>query len=257
MPGWRRPAGPSTTPDPETAGSGEPHRPPAAHAQYASGRPASAALHDRRLARWVAPLARARQVCERGHVVRFGVDHQPTLPKPRSRRVMPLVSRTNELAPSAPTSHRPRLAGQSEPSWLIFGNPPERQLDPLIGLLESFGRRSAFDRYPRRKARVVVDRLLELRLEEHIVRLPPGGRRALRLKPQEQLTVGAEPPVVVDRNHLFGQHFGESERLQQPHDLVIDVNGPRETIGLSKALEYRDPVTGSSEHRREPCPTGP
>ncbi len=139
----------------------------------------------------------------------------------------------------------------------MLGNPPKHQLHPLIALGESFGRPSALDYYPRRGARVAVDRPLELRLEEHIVRLPPGGRRTLRLKPQEQVTVGAEPPVVVNRNHLFGQHFGETERLQQPHDLVIDVNGARETIGLSEALEYRDPVTGSSEHRRQRLPYRP
>ena len=98
---------------------------------------------------------------------------------------------------------------------------------------------------------MAVDRPLELRLEEHVVALPPRRRRTARLKPQKQLAVGAEPPVVVDRNHLLGQELRESERLQQPHDLVIEVHRAWESIELPETLEHADAMPGSSEQRRE------
>ena len=69
-----------------------------------------------------------------------------------------LASRTNELAPSAPDdpprAHDSGLAGQSEPSGLLFGNPSERELGALIGLLEPFGHPSALDPHAGRDTRV-------------------------------------------------------------------------------------------------------
>jgi hypothetical protein len=101
---------------------------------------------------------------------------------------------------------------------------------------------------------VVVDRALELRLEEHVVAVPSGRRRTTGLEPQQQLTVGAEPAIVVDRNHLVGQHLGQPERLQQPHDLVIEVHRPRKTVDRCEALEHGHPMPGSAEQRRERLP---
>ena len=172
--------------------------------------------------------------------------------------MIPLASRTNELAPSAPTTHR-ALTVRVSPvraslPGLVFGDPPERELDPLVGLHEPFGRPPALDRHPGGDACMVVDRPLELRLEEHVVGLPPGRRRAAGLEAQQQLTVGAEPAVVVDRNHLVGQHLGQPERLQQPHDLVIEVHRARETVDLGEALEHRHPMPGAAEQRRERLP---
>ena len=141
---------------------------------------------------------------------------------------MPLVSRTNELAPSAPTSHlradRAALAGARQLPRLLLDHPADRQLDMVARVVEPLGHPAPLDGHARRDAGVAVDRRLELGLEEHVVRLPPRSRQAVHVEPQQQLAVGAEPLVVADRHHLPGQHVGEPERLQQAHDLVIEVN---------------------------------
>ena len=118
--------------------------------------------------------------------------------KPRSRRVIPLASRTNELAPSAPTSHRALTVRVSPVSAslpaLVLARPAEASARRRSSRLnEPLGRPSALDGHARPGARVAVDRPLELRLEEHVVRLPSRRRRAARLEAQEQLAVGAEP----------------------------------------------------------------
>ena len=173
--------------------------------------------------------------------------------KPRSRRVIPVASRTNELAPSAPTSHRALTVRVSpverKPAGLLLLNPPKRQLDALIAVDQPRGFPSALDGHARQVARVPVDRALQLRLEEHVVRLPARPRRAVRLEPHEQLAVGPEPLVVVHRDHLLGEHLGQSKRLQQTHDLVVQMDGAREAVDLLEALEHAHPMTGSPQQR--------
>ena len=203
-------------------------------------------------------LAGDRQVRERPHVVRLGVDDQPPLleaevpARDPARLAHERVGAVGAHDP--PRADGPRLAGQSEPSRLLFGDPPKRELNPVVGLDESLGGPSALDGHSRRDARMAVDRSLELRLEEHVIALPPGRRRTPRLEPQKQLPVGAEPTVVINRNHLSGQKLRQPERLQQPHDLVIDVNRARETIRLPETLERRDSVTSAPEKGREGLP---
>ena len=96
-----------------------------------------------------------------------------------------------------------------------------------------------------------MDRSLELRLEEHVVRLPPRSRQTVHVESQQQLAVGAEPLVVGDRNHLLGERVGQSERLEQAHDLVIEMHRTRQAVDLLKALEHHHPVAGSPEQRRQ------
>jgi hypothetical protein len=45
--------------------------------------------------------------------------------------------------------------------------------------------------------------------------------------------------------------------LEQPHDLVIDVDGARQPVDLVEALERGHPVTGSPEHPGEGLADGP
>ena len=203
-------------------------------------------------------LACDRQVGERRHVVRLGIDHKPALLKAEIAARDPACLAHERVgtvgAHHPPRAHRPRLAGQSQSARLRLGDAPEREFDPVIGLLEPLGRPPALNGHPGRDARVTVDRPFELGLEEHVVALPAGRRRTARLEAQEQLTVGAEPAVVVNRNHLLRQHLGEPERLEQPHDLVIEVNRARETVDLAEALEHRHPVPGTAEHCRQRLP---
>jgi hypothetical protein len=74
---------------------------------------------------------------------------------------------------------------------------------------------------------MAVDRPLELGLKEHVIRLPPGYRRSVGIKAQQRLAVGSEPLIVVDRDHLAGQHIGETQQLHQAHDLVIEMHRAR------------------------------
>ena len=71
----------------------------------------------------------------------------------------------------------------------------------------------------------------------------------MRLEPHEQLAVGAEPLVVMHRDHLLGEHLGQSERLQQTHDLVVEMDGAREAVDLLEALERPHPMAGSPQQR--------
>ena len=173
--------------------------------------------------------------------------------KPRSRRVIPAASRTNELAPSAPTSHRAltvrAVARQRKPARLLPLNAPERQLDALIAVNQPRGFPSALDAHARQAARVPVDRALQLGLEEHVVRLPARPRRAAGLKPHERLAVGPEPLIVMHRDHLLGEHLSQPKRLQQTHDLVVEMDGAREAVDLLEALERPHPMTGSPQQR--------
>ena len=74
------------------------------------------------------------------------------------------------------------------------------------------------------------------------------------LKPQDRLAVRPEPLVVMRRDQLIGQHFGETERLKQTHDLVIDMDRAREAVNLLIALEHPNAMTRSSQQRRERLP---
>ena len=154
---------------------------------------------------------------------------------------MPLASRTNELAPSAPTSHRALTVRVSpvrcEPARLLLDAPPQRQLRRPLRVDEPLGHPSTLDAHAALGARVAVDRPLQLGLEEHVVRLPPRRRQALDVEAQQQLAVGAEPLVVVHRDHLLRERLGQVERLQQPHDLVIEMHRAGQAVDLAEALE--------------------
>ena len=101
------------------------------------------------------------------------------------------------------------------------------------------------------RTRVTVECRLEFGLEEQVAGLPPRDRRLLRGQRHQRVAVGPEPAVLPQRDHLAGDPIGEAECLQQPHDLVVDVDRPRQPVDLVVALEYGDLVTGAPEQRRE------
>jgi hypothetical protein len=53
--------------------------------------------------------------------------------------------------------------------------------------------------------------------------------------------------IVVHREQLIGQLIGDAEELQQAHDLVVEVDGPRQRVDLAEALEHHDLVSGAAE----------
>jgi len=61
--------------------------------------------------------------------------------------------------------------------------------------------------------------------------------------------IGAQPVVLPHWDHLLGELLGQTEALQQPHDLVVEVNRTRQTVDLAVALENCDPVAGAAQQR--------
>ena len=82
------------------------------------------ALHDRRRALGIAPLARDRQVRERPHVVGLGVDHQPALLEAEIAAGDPgglAHERVGAVGTNQPSSpHRPGVARQRRPARLLL-----------------------------------------------------------------------------------------------------------------------------------------
>ena len=139
------------------------------------------------------------------HVVGLGVDDQPALLEAEVAAWIPSASRTNELAPSAPTSQRARTVRVSPVATsrarVVLCDPTDGQLSPVVRVAQPLGHPATLDRDAVLGTRATVERLLELGLEEHVVRLPTGWRRARRFEAEEQLAVGAEPLVVRTGMH--------------------------------------------------------
>ncbi len=162
--------------------------------------------------------------------------------------MIPLASRTNEFAPSAPID--PARANGAR-LGLLIGRTSEGELCAGLGVDEPFGHPSTLDRDTGRPAPNAIERGLELRLEEHVVRLPAGARRGGHVEAQQRGAVGAEPVVLVDRDQLVSERLGKPERLKQAHDLVVQMDRARQPVDLLVALEHDDAMPGSAEQRRD------
>ena len=112
----------------------------------------------------------------------------------------------------------------------------DRERGPVRVLDEPLGDPAAMDRHPVMLVRAPVEGRLELRLEEQVVRLPTRWRGPLWRQGHQGLAVGAEPVVLVQGDHLGLDGLGQSEGLQQPHDLVVEVDGTGHAVDLVEAL---------------------
>ena len=172
---------------------------------------------------------------QRRHVVRLHVDHQPALLEAEVA-----AADAGRLAHERVGAVGPDQPSRADGPQLVVVAAAERDRG-RVGLVdESLGDPAAMEADAVMRARVTVERPLELRLEEQVVGLPPGGRRLLRDERHQRLAVGTEPVVVPQRDHLAGEVVGKTERLQQPHDLVVDVDRPRQPVDLVVALEDGD-----------------
>ena len=122
-------------------------------------------------------------------------------------------------------------------------------LDELDRAPASLDRRAALRR--------AIQRSLEIRLEEEVIRLPSGRRRRLGAHGHDRLAVGAEPAVFVDREEIVGDLLDDAERLPDAHDLVVEVDRARQVVEAAEALEDADAVPGAAEQRGRRLTDGP
>jgi hypothetical protein len=66
---------------------------------------------------------------------------------------------------------------------------------------------------------------------------------------EEWFAVGPEPPVLGHGDQLIAQRLGQAERLQEPHDLVVEMDRARHAVDLREALERRHPMTRPAKQR--------
>jgi hypothetical protein len=214
---------------------------------------AGAALHDRRRACRIAALAGDRQPGKRPHVMRLGVHYEPPLLKAEVAAADParLAHKgVRAVRPDQPLgADRAVFTSPGQLPRLLLAHPVNRQLDMVAPVVQALRDPASLHGHAGGDARMVMDRGLELRLEEHVVGLPPRSRQALDIEPQHQLAVRAEPLVVADRDHLPGQRVGQSERLEQAHDLVIEMDRSGHAIDLLETLEDHHPVPGTPQQR--------
>ncbi len=165
------------------------------------------ALDERGRADRIAPLTGDRKVRQGIHVVWLGVNHQPALLEAEIPAGDPARLRTtSSLRPRRPPTgrDRARLPGRRKPARLDLCDTPDasaprrRRSRPAPAPVQP---RSHADASP--GAGDAVERLLERRLEEHVIRLPSGARQTRNAEAQQELPVGPEPLVVADRDELL------------------------------------------------------
>ena len=75
------------------------------------------------------------------------------------------------------------------------------------------------------------------------------------LQPQDRLAVCAEPLVRLDRQDV--ELLGDPERLPHLHDLVVEVDGPRQAVQAREALVDGHAMAARASSAAAVCPTGP
>ena len=110
-------------------------------------------------------------------------------------------------------------------------------------------------RGPRRFAQKRSENVLHRRLMEH-VRLEPARRRAEPgiLKAQQHLPIGVDEVVGGSQLGVRQNILHDAELLENPHDLVIEMGGPRHRIDLGGFLGDEDPdaIPGQQCGQRRP-----
>ncbi len=193
----------------------------------------------------IADLTGVGHVDDHVPVVRFDVRDEPVL---LEAEVLPFDAHL-------PADERVRPVGADEiPGGHGLLRPCRRQ--PLRGLLEFpqahldvVGMIRHVDRLPAEldadagmPAHRLEHRLLEFRLIKEVVRLPPRGRRGVPVDVEQQLAGGIDPVVVGDGNRLQAEGVRRPDPLEDPHDLMVEVAGPRQRIGSRPFVERGDRV---------------
>ena len=198
---------------------------------------------------------------KRSHVTRLGVDHEPPLLEAKVAAGDPAHlahKRVRTVSPDHPSgADCAALTGLRELPGFLLTHPVKVQLGMVARVHQPVRHPASLHRHPRRDARVTMDRCFQFGLEEHVVRLPARSPQTVHVEPQQQLAVGAEPLVVADRNHLLGQHVGQVKRLEQAHDLVIEMYCTGHAVDLLKPLEHHHSMPSAAQHRRQCLPHRP
>ncbi len=99
----------------------------------------------------------------------------------------------------------------------------------------------------------VAKRGLQAGLVEHVAGGPAAGGLQVRREAHEQLTVGRAKFIGRDRDRMACDLVGDSELLEQPHDLVVEMHGARQRVddGVAFDGDHRDAAPGKQGgHRR-------
>jgi hypothetical protein len=116
---------------------------------------------------------------------------------------------------------------------LVLDDAPDRQVRAVRGVDEPLRDPAALDGHAGLRGAKAVERRLQLRLEEQVARLPARPRRDGHVEAQQRLAVAPEPLVVAHGDHLLRERRPQPERLQQPHDLVVEVHRARQAVDLA------------------------
>ena len=68
---------------------------------------------------------------------------------------------------------------------------------------------------------------------------------------EERFAVGSEPLVLGTGTSSSAERLGQAERLEEPHDLVIEMDRARQPVDLGEALKRGHAMAGPPEQRRE------
>ena len=71
---------------------------------------------------------------------------------------------------------------------------------------------------------------LQAGLVEHVPGRPAAGRLVRRIEARQQLAIGGAEFVARDRHGVSPHLVGHAQLLEKPHDLVVEVDGPRQRI---------------------------
>ena len=156
--------------------------------------------------------------------------------KPMSSSAMPSASRTNELAPSAPTTQLAR-AVDSPAAGSRLRRSPSSTWSACCSSRSTV--RPRWQLHGRLRPHRPVEGRLEERLVED-VRVRPAGRSRWRVKGHDRLTVRAEPLVAVDREDVALDRVDDPEPLPDPHGLVVEADRARQPVWLVVPLEHPD-----------------
>ena len=203
----------------------------------------------------VAPLARHRQL-ERVDVVRLEVNHEPALLEPEvsagdaARLANERVGAVRADDPAC--ADRAELLAQGQIALLAHTTHGQQRAFRLDA--QRLRNPPALDRHGGLLACAARERLLQRRLEEHVVGLPAGCRGHGCFERHQRLPIGAVPVVVADGQQLVGELVRDPEALEQPHDLVVEVHSARHAVDLGEALDREHGVSGTAQQRRERLP---
>ena len=158
-----------------------------------------------------------------------------------------MASRVKEFAPSQPTTNfRPQGAGGSAAGFRAVES-------HAVFILFEADRLASGQHGDARVARhAVLQHLFQRRLMEAVVDIPAVGAEHLGPRPGDQHVVRAvdEIDALADSGD-FLHRPGETDRLEDAHDLVVEGDRARQMVGRLLALDDDGPDAVAAENIRQ------